>query len=123
MGNAKTAGLATRDYMDWGRAAMQKQEERIEALGIPFFPHVARGWDGSPRNYPGGIVVGGTPQGFRHFLIEAKALADKHPESQGIITINSWNEWVEGSYLEPDTTYGTQYLDAVREVFGTKPHR
>ena len=122
MGNAKIAGLATRDYMDWGTAAMQKQEERIQALGIPFFPHVSRGWDGSPRNYPGGIVVGGTPQRFRHFLIEAKALADKHTESRGIITINSWNEWVEGSYLEPDTTYGTKYLDVVREVFGIRPH-
>ena len=34
-----------------------------------------------------------------------------------ILNINSWNEWTEGSYLEPDTTNGMAYLEAVRDVF------
>ncbi len=116
--NAAKAGLQTRDYLDWGAAAIRKQAERRLALGVPFFPHVARGWDGSPRNYGGGIVAGNTPERFRHFLIEAKAMADRQPESKGVITINSWNEWVEGSYLEPDTIHGMAHLEAVRDVFG-----
>lgn len=33
------------------------------------------------------------------------------------MTINSWNEWTEGSYLEPDNVNGTGFLDAVKEVF------
>ena len=28
-----------------------------------------------------------------------------------------WNEWTEGSYLEPDQVHGMKYLEAVREVF------
>ncbi|MBK5196142.1 MAG: glycoside hydrolase family 99-like domain-containing protein, partial [Proteiniphilum sp.] len=36
-----------------------------------------------------------------------------------MITINAWNEWSEGSYLEPDTTWEYGYLEAVRNVFGT----
>jgi hypothetical protein len=35
-----------------------------------------------------------------------------------LITINSWNEWTEGSYLEPDAVNGFGYLEAVRRVFG-----
>lgn len=35
-----------------------------------------------------------------------------------LITVNSWNEWTEGSYLEPDTVNGFGYLEAVRRVFG-----
>jgi hypothetical protein len=35
-----------------------------------------------------------------------------------IFTINAWNEWTEGSYLEPDTVHKLGYLEALREVFG-----
>ncbi|HBK94008.1 MAG TPA: hypothetical protein DDZ69_03210, partial [Porphyromonadaceae bacterium] len=33
-----------------------------------------------------------------------------------LITINAWNEWVEGSYLLPDMQNGFGYLKAVKEV-------
>ena len=34
-----------------------------------------------------------------------------------LVTINSWNEWTETSYLQPDNLYGYGYLEAVKEVF------
>ena len=34
-----------------------------------------------------------------------------------LITINSWNEWTETSYLEPDTVYGYGYMEAIKRVF------
>jgi hypothetical protein len=37
-----------------------------------------------------------------------------------ILNINCWNEWTEGSYLEPDTVHGTKYLEAVRAVLGVR---
>ncbi|MBL8995486.1 MAG: glycoside hydrolase family 99-like domain-containing protein, partial [Spirochaetia bacterium] len=30
---------------------------------------------------------------------------------------NAWNEWTEGSYLEPDTKNKMGYLEAIRDVF------
>ena len=33
------------------------------------------------------------------------------------ITVNSWNEWTETSYLQPDDLYGYAYLEAIKEVF------
>lgn len=42
----------------------------------------------------------------------------KSPEQPKILTINAWNEWTEGSYLEPDTVNGYGYLQAIKRVFG-----
>jgi len=49
-------------------------------------------------------------------LYQAKKYADSHPEQTKLITINAWNEWVEGSYLLPDMQNGFGYLKAVKEV-------
>jgi hypothetical protein len=44
-----------------------------------------------------------------------KILSD--PNSSRILNINCWNEWTEGSYLEPDTVNGMSYLEAIKDVF------
>jgi hypothetical protein len=88
-----------------------------------YYPHVSVGWDSSPRAYKfkGSIVRNNTPANFEQALRQAKAFVDAHPDRAPLITINSWNEWTETSYLEPDTQYGYGYLEAVRNIFGKQP--
>lgn len=118
---AAKAGLIAVDYAEYGGRAIKLLEERPSALGVTWFPHVSMGWDGSPRNYSMGVVLNNTPERWQEFLRQTKDWLDRHPESRGIVTLNSWNEWVEGSYIEPDTVHGMKYLDAVRDVFQKAP--
>lgn len=48
----------------------------------------------------------------------AKEVLLNEPDSPDILNIKCWNEWTEGSYLEPDMVHGTAYLDVVKEVMG-----
>ena len=107
-----------RDYMDV-LADVSKEWERIRTeYKVPYYPHISIGWDNNPRfnhlTLP--IIRNNTPDRFREGLEMAKEYSDTYNELP-LITINSWNEWTEMSYLEPDDVYGYGYLEAVRKVF------
>jgi hypothetical protein len=82
-----------------------------------YYPHVSVGWDNSPRTVHSAVVKNNTPEAFADALRKAKTHADKHPDRTPLITINSWNEWTETSYLQPCNIYGYGYLEAVKSVF------
>ena len=108
-----------RDYLDI-LPDVRKEWERLDAeYTVPYFPHISCGWDNNPRfrTFRKGIVKNNTPENFERGLRMAKAYADAHPQQVPLITINSWNEWTETSYLEPDSLYGYGYLEAIRRVF------
>ena len=66
------------------------------------------------------MLVDNKPEYFQVYLQMAKECMDKHFNLPKLITIIVWNEWAEGSYLEPDKRHGFGYLEAVKDVFGTQ---
>lgn len=108
-----------RDYLDIQSDVVNTWENLDQDLKIPYYPHVSVGWDNNPRfeKQIGGIVKNNTPENFEKALRDAKAYVDAHPKQAPLITINSWNEWTETSYLQPCTMYGYGYLEAIRNVF------
>lgn len=113
-------GGTNEDYVVYSTNSIRIRTQMDSILTIPLFPCVSIGWDDTPRFPAKGIkdVVhyNNTPESFAMLLLKAKEYADSHPEQPRLITINAWNEWVEGSYLLPDMQHGFGYLEAVKEV-------
>jgi len=114
-------------YCETAEAGREKAAKRAAALGAAYFPNLTVGWDTNAR-FPAGegqwIVHGANPREFEAFACRARDWADKNIPAgmPRLITVNSWNEWTEGSYLEPDDRFGYGYLNALWRVFvkGTK---
>lgn len=110
-------------YAPWGETAVAAWAKWAGEFSLPFYPHVSVGWDTNPRFKEAlqDLVTGSTPELFAGFLRRAMRFVAEGNLSPRLITVNSWNEWSESSYLEPDTVYGMQYLEAVREALRRGP--
>jgi len=109
-----------KDYMEIMKDVVGEWSALEKENSKPYYPHVSVGWDNNPRfeMFRAGVVKNNTPENFEKALRMAKDYVDTHPKQAPLITINSWNEWTETSYLEPCTLYGYGYLEAVKRVFG-----
>ena len=116
------------DYRSWGAQAMKAWGKYRRELPVPYFPNVSLGWDPTPRTvqtkpfrlgpYPyTAVVVGNSPPDFRQALLEARSFVEAQNSGPRVVVLNAWNEWTEGSHLEPDTMNGLRYLEMLREVF------
>jgi len=82
---------------------------------LPHWPTAMVGWDPRPWHRDRAFVrTGRTPQAFRKMLERAKAFASPGE----VVMLEAWNEWGEGSALEPSKQEKFAYLEQVRDVFG-----
>ena len=126
----KQLGFPTVDYMEVANRYMNYEKAAFTKFKVPYHPNITMGWDPTPRmnakqkfdgsGYPNTpVIVGNTPQNFAKILEQVKQDLVKAEPTSRVVTINAWNEWGEGAYLEPDTVNGLGYLNAIKEVFGS----
>lgn len=81
------------------------------------------GWDNTARRLTDARVFhGATPFGFRRWIkgiLEQEQKINEKDES--LVFINAWNEWAEGTYLEPDQRWGRSYLRAFSSAVESVP--
>ncbi|WP_223937169.1 glycoside hydrolase family 99-like domain-containing protein [Arthrobacter sp. StoSoilB5] len=114
------------EMLAWAHLEWETLTARFD---VPYLPNVTLGWDPSPRTVQSdrfdprlgdphtSIISAATPENFGLALDNARAFVEK--TKVPLATINAWNEWTEGSHLEPDTLHGAGHLKQIRRVFGS----
>lgn len=99
----------------------------LETFGDGYDWPVHRGtmlaWDNTARRLTDArIFHGATPYGFRRWV---KGILEQekrqNADEDSLLFVNAWNEWAEGTYLEPDQRWGRSYLRAIASAFEATP--
>lgn len=95
-------------------AVMQKEPDYL------LFRTSMLSWDNTARrNLSASIFADFSVTRYTQWLASNIERAAKDParnDSERLIFINAWNEWAEGTHLEPDQKHGYGYLEATRSV-------
>ncbi|MBR8829275.1 MAG: glycoside hydrolase family 99-like domain-containing protein [Gomphosphaeria aponina SAG 52.96 = DSM 107014] len=82
---------------------------------------VITAWDNTARKgKAGNAYVYASPEIYQLWL---SGVIEKTKQiylgDERLVFINAWNEWAEGTYLEPDRKYGHQYLQATSKALNS----
>ncbi len=82
----------------------------------PVHRGVMLAWDNTPRRGTAAhIAHGATPELYEKWLAGVLDQELRNgPGDEAMIFINAWNEWAEGTNLEPDTEFGYGFLNATQ---------
>jgi lipopolysaccharide biosynthesis protein len=99
----------------------------LESVGRPSVnykrhPCVFPSWDNTPRQpLTGDSFVHATPEAFQVYVEEKlDEVIQQFLGDERLLFINAWNEWAEGTHLEPDQKFGHRWLEAIRDAILAK---
>jgi lipopolysaccharide biosynthesis protein len=79
------------------------------------------GWDNSARRRRDAVIIeGSAPSKYEHWVRETIGRFRPYSETENLVFVNAWNEWAEGSHLEPDQRWGRGYLEANARARGLR---
>jgi hypothetical protein len=74
------------------------------------------GWDNTPRRgLASTIVLPPTKKEFEEYLKSKIEITEQKYQTEYIF-INAWNEWAEGTMLEPEERVKYSYLEVIRDL-------
>jgi hypothetical protein len=93
----------------------QMEDER--SSGLSYWLVIETGWANEPwaGKEKATVIEDRTPDEFGKLCRLAREYADKHDKK--ILALSPWNEWGEGSYIEPYALHGFGHLDQLRDAF------
>jgi hypothetical protein len=93
----------------------------VEKAYLPYIPPIGSNWDSRPRHGDRAAVVSDyTPENFRRMCTLSRTYIGTG-KAMDMAIIEAWNEWGEGSFIEPDQEYRFGFLDALRDTFTDAP--
>ena len=105
-------------------AILYKNYELINVTDeFPIYRGSMLGFDNSPRRKKPAIFENYSPEQF--YIINKKIIewTKMHYNiTNKFIFINAWNEWGEGTYLEPDSKYGYASINSLSKALFNKPY-
>lgn len=87
-----------------------------------YFKSVMPSWDNTARKQNDAhIFVNSSPAAYQEWLEKVVKHSQKSlPADRRYVFVNAWNEWAEGTHLEPDRRYGYAYLQATSDAITKK---
>jgi hypothetical protein len=101
------------DYDKFAKFHMSRPSPEYRRFRTVMLP-----WDNTAR-YGSRAIVHINTGGDAYKLWLSQAMLDTHaryPAEERIVFLHSWNEWCEGTYMEPDGKYGRRYLEETRDA-------
>lgn len=90
-----------------------------------FYHTCTMGWDNSARKKEGYTVYYNysLESYYKWLRILIEETRRRNPEDKRFIFINAWNEWAEGTYLEPDEKYGYANINTLSKAIFDIPFK
>ncbi|MDE7311636.1 MAG: glycoside hydrolase family 99-like domain-containing protein [Eubacterium sp.] len=87
------------------------------------YPAIMLAWDNAARRKDGWFTYCGfsLKNLYQWTLTAAEYARQKFSSEERFLFINAWNEWGEGTYLEPDEAYGYACINTVSQALMGKP--
>lgn len=119
--NGKEANIF--DY----RKLVEYQAEKLSAEDsycVPIHHACTLGWDNSARRANNWFTLYGFTLRYYYKWLKSviQNARSNFPEEERFIFINAWNEWAEGTYLEPDEKYGYAYINTTTKALCDIPY-